>query len=301
MGNNIIVRWYNQNRKTIWIVILTIAGVIFLMESLNNYYAKKAKNESSSTISATTYNTTNYSVISNEEIDYTASEQSVDLIENFFTFCNNGKIEDAYNLISTDCKEELYPTINDFTTKYYNIIFAEKRSYDSLLWIANSSKNTYRIQIMKDLLSSGQRDDMPIEEYYTIIMENGQYKLSISNYIGKEEINASKTQNNITVSVLAKKIYIDYEIYEIKIENNAGNKLIFNTKENTKSIYIQDENELKYIAFLNEIPDSELEIGINKILEIKFNRGYKPTINIEKIVFENIKNNEQIESMEIEL
>lgn len=300
--NNIRI-WYSKHRKAIWIPILIIIVSIVFMESWNNNYKKVAKDKGSSTNSATTYNTTNYSVISKDKIDDNVSEKSVNIIEDFFSFCNNGKVEEAYKLLSIDCKEELYPTIQDFITKYYNRIFTEKRSYDSMLWIANSSKNTYKVQIMKDLLSTGQKDSMPIEEYYTIITENGQYKLNISSYIGKKDINISNTQNNITVSIISKKMYMDYEIYEIKVENKTGNDLIFNTKEDTKSIYIQDKNELKYIAFLNEIADSEFEVinGSAKTFEIKFNRGYKPTINIQKIVFEDIKINEQIVNMEIDI
>ena len=144
---------------------------------------------------------------------------------------------------------------------------------------------------------------MPIEDYYTITTENGQYKLNISRYIGKEEINANKTQENITVNIISRKIYMDYEIYKISVKNNVGTDLIFNTKENTNSIYIQDENELKYIAFINEIQSTELEIlnVITKTLEIKFNRRYKPTINIKKIVFNDIKIKEQTKNLEIEL
>jgi len=156
---------------------------------------------------------------------------------------------------------------------------------------------------MTDLLATGQKDYMPIEDYYTILYENGQYKLSISNFIGKENINMSKTQNNVIVTIISRKMYIDYEIYEINIKNQTGKNIIFNTKENSDSIYIQDKNKLKHIAFLNEIAKSELDIanGVSKDLEIKFNRGYKPTIYIEKIVFEDINNNGATITIEIEL
>jgi len=108
------------------------------MESWNSNYKKVAKDKSSSTNSATTYNTTNYSVISKDKIDDNVSEKSVNIIEDFFRLCNEANVEEAYKLLSVDCKEELYPTIQDFITKYYNRIFTEKRSYDSILWIANS-------------------------------------------------------------------------------------------------------------------------------------------------------------------
>ncbi len=299
-----VVRWYNKNRKMFWIVILTIIAVITLIQALNNYYKNNTKDESSSTnISTTTYNTNNYSIVTQEEIDSDVSDRSDDLIKDFFDYCNSGEIENAYNLLSTDCKEELYSTLDDFKQRYYNVVFTEKRSYDSTLWITTSQRNTYRVEIMADLLATGQKEYMPIEEYYTITYEDGEYKLSISNYIAKENINVSKTQNDVTINIISKKIYKDYETYDIEVENKTGTNLIFNTKENTDSIYIQDENELKYIAFLNEIPNSELEIsnGITKTLEIKFNRGYKPTINIEKIMFGDINSNGQKQSIEIEL
>ena len=301
--DNFVIRWYNQNRKMIWLIILTIIGVIALIQTLNNYYKNNPKDESSSTNSTTTYNKSNYSVVSRENINETTSEKSNNLIETFFDYCNSGKIENAYNLISIECKEELYPTVDEFKTKYYNRIFTEKKSYDDILWISSRGRNVYRVKIMADLLSSGQKDNMPIEDYYTITSENGQYKLSISSYIGKEEINVSKTQNNITVNIIAKKMYMDYEIYEIEVSNNIGSVLIFNTKKNSDSIYLQDENELKYIAFLNEILESKFKIqnASSKILEIKFNRGYKPTIDIEKIIFDDINSKGKKENIEIEI
>ena len=302
--DNFIVRWYNQNRKMIWIVVLSIVAVIALIQTLNNHYKNNPKDESSSTINSTTaYNTDNYSVITQEKINENTSEESVDLIDNFFEYCNNGQVENAYNLLSTECKDELYPTINDFKTKYYNRIFTEQKSFDSILWISTSARLTYRVEIMADILATGKKDNMPIEDYYTIVYENGEYKLNISSFIGREDINISKTQNNVTLNIVSKKMYMDYELYEIYVQNNTGRKLIFNTKENTDSIYIQEENELKYIAFLNEIPSSELEIlhGVTKAFEIKFNRGYKPTINIEKIVFEDINNNSNREIIEVEI
>ena len=299
--DNIVMRWYNQNRKIIWTVVLTIIGVIALIQTLNNHYEKDQKQESSAN-DTVTYDTKNYSVTTNEKISETTSKDSIDLIKDFIEYCNNQEIDSAYKLLSTECKEELYPTINDFKIKYYNKIFTEQKTCNSILWIASSSAHTYRIEIMSDLLATGKKDDMPIEEYYTIVYENEEYKLNISGFIGKEDINISNTKSNITINIVSKTVYMDYELYEIQILNNTGSKLIFNTKENLESIYIQDENTLKYIAFLNEIPNTELEIlnGTTKTLEIKFNRGYKPSIDIIGIVFEDIKTNLEVQKIEIE-
>lgn len=301
MDNNII-RWYNRNRKKVWIAILTVVGIIALLQTLNNYYERKPTKEFTSG-SSNSYNTNNYSVTTKEEISGTTSQVSNKLIQNFIEYCNNSKIDSAYNLLSTQCKEELYPTIDDFKTKYYSKIFSEQRTCNAILWTTSSSAHTYRIEIMSDLLATGKKDDMPIEDYYTIIYEDGKYKLNINRFVQKKDINISGIKNNITINIISKRIYIDYEIYVIEVQNNTGTKLIFNTKENLQSMYIEDENRLKHIAFLNEIPESELVIlnGLTKTLEIKFNRGYKPIIEIQKIIFEDIKSASETRKIEIEL
>lgn len=296
---NKITRWYNQNKRIIWITILTIMTVIFLIQVLNSYYKNNPKKSSSTNMSTTTYNTNNYSIVTQEKIQENVASESDDLIEEFFNYCNNGEIEKAYNLLSTDCKEELYSTVDEFRTKYYNKIFTEKKSYDSTLWINTNEANTYRIQIMSDLLATGEQNYMPIEDYYTVVNENEEYKLNISRYIGKQTLNISKTQDNITINLISRRVYMDHEKYEISVKNATGSKIIFNTKQNSNSIYLQDKNELKYRAFLNEITDSELIIlnGLNKNITIKFNRGYKPNTNIRNIVFEDISINGEMKTM----
>lgn len=301
---NKIISWYNHNKKIIWTIVLTIIAVFSLIRIFDNYYKNKAKEESSSTNnSTTTYNKSNYSVVTQKEISENKSQEADSLISNFFDSCNAGKVEEAYNMLSTDCKEELYPTINDFTEKYYKRIFTEKRDYDSTLWITTSSKNTYRVEIMSDLLATGQKEVNPIEEYYTVVVENGEYKINTNGYIGKEELNISKSQNNVNITILSREEYMEYEEYEIRVENKTGEKLLFNTKQNVNSIYIQDENGIKYIAFLNELVNSELLVlnGDNKTLNIRFNRGYKPSIKIQGIVFEDIKINNKNENERIEI
>lgn len=301
-----IVRWYNQNKRIIFVVVLIIIAVISLIQILNNYYKSNTKDEGSSTnSSATTYNTNNYSVITDKKIEESTAIESNNLIDSFFKFCNNGEIENAYNLLSTECKEELYPTIEKFTDKYYKRIFTEKRSYRSTLWISTNTKNTYRLEIMGDILAIGELEYTPIESYFTILKEDGEYKLSINSYIGKEEINCSNGYNGIDVEVISKKIYMDYEIYEIKVDNHTGKRILFNSKQKTDSMYLETQNELKYKAFLNEIliDDFIVQNGHTKTFNVKFNKEYNPNINIERIVFSDIviENNEERLQIQVEI
>lgn len=301
---NILIRWYNQNRKMLWIVVITIIGVFALIQALNSYYKNNTKEGSSSANnSTTTYNTPNYSVVTKKEINNSVSEASQDIIKNFFDYCNNNKIREAYNLLSEDCKNELYPNINEFKQKYFDIVFTNTKTYSSNLWITNANKNTYRLEIHGDILSTGKKDEMPIEEYYTVIYENGKYVLNINGYIGKEDINVSKVQEGIEITILSKQVYMEYEKYLVKVKNNLEESIMLNTKQNAGSMYIEDENHLKHIAFLNEISDYNLNVlsGFTKETNIRFNRTYKPNIKINKIVFDDIKIGQDSKTKKVEI
>lgn len=298
MGNLKI--WYNKNRAIIWIVVFIIVVIIALIQTLDKYYKNNPNKKDNI---STSYNTDTYSIITKKEINEKIAEESGDLINSFMQYCNNQRPEQAYELLSTDCKRELYPTVECFKLKYYNKIFTEKKSYNSILWIVDSKAHTYRVEIMPDILATGKKDNMPIEDYYTIVIENEQYKLNINRYIGRQDINILKKQDDINITILSKIQYMDYETYKISIQNNTGSNLIFNTKEKTNSIYIQDENNLNYLAFLNEITSSQLQVpnGTTNVLEIKFNRGYKPAINIERIIFEDIYTNGKVKIIQIDI
>lgn len=192
---NKIARWYNQNKQIFWIIVLSIIAIISLIQILNNYYKNNTKDESSSAnISTTTYNTNNYSIVSQESIDKSVADEYSNLIDKFFNYCNNGNFEEAYNMLSSDCKNEVFPNINEFIS-YEKRIFTENKTYDSKLWITAKTRITYRLEITGDILASGEVDDMPVEEYYTIVKENDEYKINICKFVGTDYINVSKEQN----------------------------------------------------------------------------------------------------------
>lgn len=311
---NRLIRWYNINRHAIWITIVVIILIFGVMKTLNNLSKNNAKDKSSSTNnSTTTYNKNNYSIISGTNMPNEVTSQSTDIIDSFVKFCNEKDISSAYNLLSNDCKETLYLTEEEFKNNYVNKIFSSYKMYDKRAWINTNSSYTYSIKITEDLLSTGgNKEDMSIQDYYTLVKENGEYKLNINNYIGKEEINKTKAENGIEVYVIEKKTYIDYEIYTIKVKNNTQNEVILDSKEDTKTVYLTDTNNYNYVAFLNELSldDITIKSGMTQTIKIKFNKSYNPK-NVEKsIVFTNIilnyqeylnNKNNQFTKIEIEI
>lgn len=311
---NSIIRFYNKNRHTIWITIVVIILIFGVIKTLNSSFKNNTKDNGSSTnISTTTYSNKNYSIISGTNVSKEVTDESTNIIDSFIKFCNEKDISSAYSLLSNDCKETLYPTEEEFRNNYVDKIFTSYRLYDKRAWINTDSSYTYSIKITEDLLSTGgNKSDMCIQDYYTLVKENGEYKLNINNYIGKEEINKANKESGIEIYVVEKKSYMDYETYILKIKNNTQNDIILDSKKNTRTVYLKDKNDQNYVAFLNELSIDDLTIksGMTQTVEIKFNKAYNPqnvtkSINFTSIVlnYQEYLNNEnkQFEQIEVEI
>lgn len=294
---NGIVEFYNKNRHAIWITIVVIILIFGVIKTLNSSFKNSTKDKSSSTNNrTTTYNNENYSIISGTDVPKEVTNESTEIIDNFMRFCNEKDIESAYNLLSNDCKETLYPTVEEFKTNYVEKIFTTYRLYDKRAWANTDDTYTYSVKITEDLLSTGgNKDDMNIQDYYTLVKENGEYKLNINSYIGKKEIGKLKTENGIDFYVAKVENYIDYEIYVLRIKNNTKNDILLDSKKNTRTVYLKDTKNQTYVAFLNELSldDITIKSGMTQTVRIKFNKTYNPQNIAKSINFTNVVLNYQ--------
>ena len=302
---NKFIRFYNQNRLRFWLIVVTIVIIVSIPRALNNYIKKQKEKEGNNRNNVTeSYNRINKNPsISGKSVSEETTKKSVNIIDTFMENCNNQNIEEAYSLLSSDCKEQLFPELQDFENYYFKIIFYEKRTYDIETFFSTDSSVTYRISMMGDILSSGKSNGLETEDYYTVVEEGGQSKLNIKGYIGKAEINKENTYENITFNVVEKYMYMDYEIFKIKVKNNTGNSIMVDGKDKTRTVNVEDKNEVKYYALLNEVGDLYLTVlpGITKEIEIKFNKTYSTKnkeryINFNNVILdiENPENNAKI-------
>lgn len=300
---NSIIRYFNQNRKRILVVVVVIIAVIALIQVLN-FFSAKALEEKRNIISTNTTNQGSYkspnvlhtdSIISKEEISQADASENQTLIKNFIQACNDGKIDMAYSYLSDDCKKELFPTVNDFKSKYYDQIFTATKNYNIENWITAESTYTYRITYVNNLLASGTLSDN-IEDYITIVLENGQRKLNVFRYIMNVKINKSSENNIVKIEVLDKDVYDDYEIYNIKATNKSQNTIMINRSEDNNGIYVQYNGlDNKYSAFITDIYEQNLILQKNqeKYLSIKINKVYNGVTNLKEMVFSDIINNKE--------
>ncbi len=292
---NNLKRYFNQNTKAILTVIGFIAFIIIIIQVLNNMTKASIEEQSKQAInnknSNNIENTSNYSksIISNQEIGENTYKEQSNIIDNFINYCNNGDVQNAYNLLSNDCKKEMFPKLEDFRNNYYDKVFNSKKSYS----IQNWSNSTYKVRIKKinNMLATGKvGNNEAIEDYYTVVYRDNEYKLNINNFIGTQAINAEEENQNIKIKVINKKTYMDYEIYNINVKNDTKNYILLDTKETTKGMYVKDSKDVKYPSYSHEIVDSSLIIpsGGNRDLTIKYTNSFVVNRKIQYLVFSDI-------------
>ena len=144
---------------------------------------------------------------------------------------------------------------------------------------------------MDNMLATGKaNNEEAVEDYYTIVYSEDGYKLNINKYIGKTEIDKEKQYQNITIKVISKDTYMNYETYNISIENKTDNDILLDSKESTKSVYLKDSKDVKYPSYAHEIVDSGLIVrsGSYSNLSIKFTNSYVSNRKIQSLCFSDI-------------
>ena len=126
---NYIVRFWNQNRKKIIIGIGVIVFLIIIVQILNQI-AKEQKElaKQNIQIEEKEEDLPTQSIIGGESVSEEETKINVDIIETFIQKCNSADITGAYNMLTNECKEVVFPTEESFKSGYYDIIFATKKN-----------------------------------------------------------------------------------------------------------------------------------------------------------------------------
>lgn len=298
---HIIRHFYYQNKKKIWTIIVVVVVIIVIINLLN-YLLKQRDITNNKQINDNIIeningkeNTNaiisdNKSLVDGTPISSNSLKTAKELINNFVSYCNNGEVEQAYELLTEECKEELYPTLEIFKKNYWQGLFNKKK----VAIIENWINSTYKVTIIEDMLATGNTTDTnKYIEYVTLVEKNKSYKLNINNYIGRTEINKTNEKNSIEIKVISKDTYMDYEIYNLQVNNKSEKNIILDTLQNSDTIYLQDEKEIKYKAYNYKLQANDITInqGTKKNIEITFSNGYTTGRKIEYLVFSKLISN----------
>lgn len=293
---NKLLRKYNQNRKSIFTVILIIVFSYILLQSIFSMIRsnrdKKINNILEQIQQENMDNNINSDINTNEKEEQNVSETAEkaktneQLIIQFVELCNQKQIEKAYNMVSTDCKNSVFPDISSFKKNYVDKIFNQNKSVK----ITNSiyGNDIYNVSFYNNILSSGGNASKNIlTDYIHISKEGKEKKLNLNKFIQVKQKTNISTKDKITIKIQEIQVYLDYEIYTINITNNSLQTILVGKQEDVKSVCLIDKNNVEYSSNLDELPIETLIIdsNVNKTIHLKFNKVYDTGREIERVKF----------------
>lgn len=166
LGTHPFVRFLNQNRRQIRITIIVIIVFLLILRILNSLAEKQLEKQALK------------DNIQNVEIEN--SNEHKQAIKNFLEFCIKKDESSAYALLSSESKEKLYKTKNEFNKNYILKYFSTNKKYTITYIKEINGKYYYSVKILEDVLSTGKVDIATITQNYEVTKENGEYKIIIN-------------------------------------------------------------------------------------------------------------------------
>lgn len=295
-----LLRYYNQNKLKVWIIILAIVLGYALLQVLNSAIANQNTEEENKDQETTSNNVVSYrneseSMVSGEKVSSLYSDEIGEVINQFFTYCINHDPQRAYDMVANDTKQLLYPTEQLFERNYYENKFAGNKQFSFQSWSSSDGIFTYQVRIFDNMLATGQTNDNYIEEYVTVTVDAGSYKLNLNSYIGRKQINAKNEDDNLYVQVGMVDRYLDYEVYTLNIQNKTDKSIIVDTRRDTDTCYVVDSLGNKFEAVLYENKSEDLEFSPKemKTIQIRFSDAYREGLQIKSINFTDVVDSEE--------
>lgn len=295
-----LLRYYNQNKFKVWMIVLAIVLGYALLQVLNSAIANQNTEEENKDQETTSNNVVSYrneskSMVSGEKVSSLYSDEIGEVINQFFTYCINHDPQRAYDMVANDTKQLLYPTEQLFEKNYYENKFAGNKQFSFQSWSSSDGIFTYQVRIFDNMLATGQTNDNYIEEYVTVTVDAGSYKLNLSSYIGRKQINAKNEDDNLYVQVGMVDRYLDYEVYTLNIQNKTDKSIILDTRRDTDTCYVVDSLGNKFEAVLYENKSEDLEFSPKEMkrIQIRFSDAYREGLQIKSINFTDVVDSEE--------
>ncbi|MBQ3407920.1 MAG: hypothetical protein IJH12_01795 [Clostridia bacterium] len=293
---------YQRNKTVIWFIVMAVTLFIIVTRNMDKMASSTRGSSVNSTTSGSVSNDEkideivsktedNYEQIKEQMQDVNITEE--DCIKLFVKLCNSGKVDSAYQCLTNECKEELYPTKQDFIDEYYSVIFKTSKNYE----ITEVKNDTYKVKYTNDVISTGNEtsSNSSVIDYITI--KNG--KVSISNFIGKQSINITSIAPYFTIYIDEKLVYMDHEIYKVRAKNNTRADIYLNDADNS-NLYLKDSYNNVYSIDTSSMYDSDYLITskTEKSVDLTFNINYAENTQITEMSLGTMKieNKEYLDS-----
>ena len=290
--NKNVYKFYKNLKPRLNIILFFVLIVILIWLIISNMIRRDPE-ETNEVEQKSSYRPSE-TVIQGSDVDEEDYAEEESIINTFVEYCNNGNIAEAYNMLSSDCKETLYPDQATFEQNYYNEIFSSYRTCNLQSWINGSNYTTYRVRYVEDIMSTGNYENSDkYQDYITVIKtEDGQSFLSINQYISKEPLENVKVETDeISIQVEYVENYVNYVNYTFTVQNKTDKTILLDSMQDvSETMYITTGADRKRTCDYADLSIIDLKIDPNATerITLQYNKVAGSEDEDREIHFSNI-------------
>lgn len=273
--------FFKRNKSKILIALLVWLVIFIINQIVKNY-----KGPQIPTISYSPHE----AIMDNSKVPEKIRGPIEELIGKYIDCCNNKDYEGAYNLLSEECKRELYPNIEDFK-KYIDTIFNEKKVHAIQDFSNKDNTYVYKVDIFEDILKTGMtgEDELSVySEKFVIKNDNNNLSLSIREYIEKRENYQIYEDEYIKVEVLNMTQTYENQVYSVKLTNRSQYPIVLANKTEKYEILLELKDDRRNIQ---DMPNGGIYLNPyeSKQTEFKFVKFFDENQDVKSIVFNAVR------------
>ena len=278
-----IINFFKKHKRLILIIIIAWAIVIAVNQILKSIKENNLTPETTLEIHTAV-------IEEGKGVPKSAQKTIENIFEDFVKFCNDKDYESAYNILSTECKEAIYPKIEDFK-KYVDSVFTEYKTYNIQNYSNVNGIYVYNLRLLNDILSTGMtgEDYRYYEEKCAVVEENDEYRLAIRGYITKEDLGIiANNDDYLRIEIASRTLKYDTETYNVKITNKSDNIIVLRDSTERDEIVLNISDQLRD---LNMDSDQNIVIapGQTANLNLEFTKYFDDGRTSKQLIFNAIR------------
>lgn len=282
-----------KNAKIIFIVVSIWAIVFFINLFLKNYKAPVKLQ--------TTYDPHTSVMDSGSSVPKKVSNNVEEMLEKYVSYCLEGNVESAYEMLSDTCKEYSFNNdIDDFTAYIVNKIGSAKR-YAIQDYSNSGNTYIYQIKYSEDMLATGLTNTTYQYTEEKIIFKkqrNGELEMSVGNFIDYEDVQNISENEYLKVDVRKVEKYYSVERYTVVFTNRSDYTIVIADQQGENEIFLElNSKDIRTPTTLNNIV---LKPNQNITLKLEFAKFYDNDNEAANLTFGSVRVMEQYSGTEVD-
>ena len=189
-----IRNFFKDHKRTIIIIFL-----VWLLIFAINFILSLRKEEK--TLSSTFEPAV--SIVDSKTVPEKDHSLITDVVDKYMNYCNNGEYENAYNMLSENCKNKAFKGDIKKFEEYIKSIFTQKKRYSLQSYSNYDDKHIYLLEIFNDYLATGLTGEefATFDEKLLMVKEGDEYKLNIGDFIDVVDLKRVVEGNEVILDV----------------------------------------------------------------------------------------------------